>query len=47
MFDTSNFKVRRPLLIVKNETFIGMIKDDLGGVVITDLLDYVQKCILT
>ena len=30
-FDTSNFKLNRPLPEGKNETVIGIIKDELGG----------------
>ena len=35
-FDTSNYDVDRPLLKVKNKKVIGLMKDELGGGIITD-----------
>ena len=37
-FDTSNYEVKRPLPIVKNETVIGLMKDELGGEIITEFI---------
>ena len=37
-FDTSNYKVKRPLPIGKNKTFIGLMKDELGGEIITEFI---------
>ena len=34
-FDTSNYKVNRPLPTGKNKKIIGLMKDDLGGKIIT------------
>ena len=34
-FDTSNYEVNRPLLMGKNENVIGLMKDELGGKIIT------------
>ena len=33
-FDTSNFKIERPLPIGKNKRAIGLMKDELGGQII-------------
>ena len=38
MFDTSNYGVNRPLPIGKNKKVIGLMKDELGGEVITDFI---------
>ena len=35
-FDTSNYEVNRPLPIGKNEKVIGLMKDELGGEIITE-----------
>ena len=37
-FDTSNYDVKRPLPMGKNKKVIGMIKDELGGKIMTELL---------
>ena len=34
-FDTSNYEVNRPLLMGKNKNVIGLMKDELGGKIIT------------
>ena len=35
-FDTSNYEVKRPLLMGKNKKVIGLMKDELGGKIITE-----------
>ena len=37
-FDTSNYEVKRPLPIGKNKNVIGMMKDELGGEIITEFV---------
>ena len=37
-FHTSNYEVKRPLLIGKNKKVIGLIKDELGGKIITEFV---------
>ena len=37
IFDTSNYELERPLLKGKNKNIIGLMKDDLGGKLITEL----------
>ena len=37
-FDTSNYEVDRPLLTGKNKKVIGLMKDELGGRVITEFV---------
>ena len=37
-FDTSNYGVNRPLPIGKNKKVIGLMKDELGGEIITDFI---------
>ena len=37
-FDTSNYGVNRPLPIGKNKTVIGLMKDELGGEIITEFI---------
>ena len=38
-FDTSNFKIDRPLSRGKNKKVIGLVKDELGGQITKKLLD--------
>ena len=35
-FDTSNYEVNRPLSTGKNKKVIGLMKDELGGVIMTE-----------
>ena len=37
-FDTSNYEVNRPLPTAKNKKVIGLVKDELGGKVITEFV---------
>ena len=37
-FDTSNYEVNRPLPTGKNKKVIGLMKDDLGGKIITEFV---------
>ena len=37
-FDTSNYKCNRPLLTGKNKKVIGLMKDELGGQIITEFI---------
>ena len=37
-FDTSNYEVKRPLLMEKNKKVIGLMKDELGGEIITEFV---------
>ena len=37
-FDTSNYEVKRPLLVGKNKKVIGLMKDELGGEIITEFI---------
>ena len=37
-FDTSNYEVKRPLLIGKNKNVIGLMKNELGGQIITEFV---------
>ena len=37
-FDTSNYEVNRPLPMGKNKKVIGLMKDELGGKIITDFI---------
>ena len=37
-FDTSNYEGRRPLLLGKNKKVIGLMKDELGGEIITEFI---------
>ena len=46
-FDTSNYKVNRPLLKGKNKKVIGLMKDELGGKTMTEFAVLRPKHILT
>ena len=37
-FDTSNYEVKRPLPIGKNKKAIGLMKDELGGEIVTEFI---------
>ena len=37
-FDTSNYEIKRPLPIGKNKKVIGLMKDELGGEIITEFI---------
>ena len=37
-FDTSNYEVKRPLPIGKNEKVIELMKDELGGKIMTEFV---------
>ena len=37
-FDTSNYEVKRPLPMGKNKKVIGLMKDELGGKIITEFV---------
>ena len=37
-FDTSNYELNRPLLTGKNKKVIGLMKDELGGKIITEFV---------
>ena len=37
-FDTSNYEVKRPLPIGRNKKVIGLMKDELGGEIITEFI---------
>ena len=42
-FDTSNYKVNRPLPTGKNKSVIGLMKDELGGKIITEFVTLKPK----
>ena len=42
-FDTSNYEVNRPLPIGKNKKVIGLMKDELGGKIITEFVTFRPK----
>ena len=37
-FDTSNYEVNRPLATEKNKNVIGLMKDELGGKIMTEFV---------
>ena len=37
-FDSSNYEIKRPLLIRKNKIVIGLMKDELGGKIMTEFV---------
>ena len=41
--DTSNYEVKRPLLMGKNKKVIGLMKDELGGKIITEFVNLRPK----
>ena len=44
-FDTSNYEVKRPLLMAKNKKVIGLMKDELGGEIITEFVTLRPKTV--
>ena len=42
-FDTSNYEVNRPLPMGKNKKVIGLMKDELGGKIITEFVTLMRK----
>ena len=42
-FDTLNYEVNRPLPTGKNKKVIGLMKDELGGKIITEFVTLRQK----
>ena len=42
-FDTSNYEVNRPLPMRKNKKVIGLMKDELGGKIITEFVSLMPK----
>ena len=38
IFDTTNYKANRPLLLGKNKKVIGLMKDELGGKIMTEFV---------
>ena len=42
-FDTSNYEVDRPLPIGKNKKVIGLMKDELGGKIMTEFVALAPK----
>ena len=43
-YDTSNYTCERPLPIGKNKKVIGMMKDELGGEIMTQFIGLKPKC---
>ena len=46
-FDTSNYEINRPLPMGKNKKVIGLMKDELGGKIITKFVTLRPKKILS
>ena len=46
MFDTSNYEVNRPLPIGKNKKVMGLMKDELGGKIMTEFVALAPKTFL-
>ena len=46
-FNSSTYELEMPLLKVTNNKVIGVIKDELGGKIMKELLDSEQKFIVT
>ena len=42
-FDTSNYELERPLPKVKNKKLIGLMKDELGGKIMTKFVGLTEK----
>ena len=42
-FDTSNYEVNRPLPMGRNKNAIGLMKDELGGKIITEFITLIPK----
>ena len=42
-FDTSNYEVNRPLPTGKNKKVIGLMKDELGGMIMTEFVALIPK----
>ena len=44
MYDTSNYTVERPLPMSKNKKAIGMMKEELGGKIMKEIIRLRPKC---
>ena len=44
-FDTSNYEVNRPLPTGKNKKVIGLMKDELGGMIMTEFVALIPRYI--
>ena len=42
-FDTSNYEVNRPLPTGKNKKVIGLMKDELGGMIMTEFVALIPR----
>ena len=45
-FDTSNYEVNRPLPMGKNKKIIGLMKDELGGKIVMEIVTLKPKTYL-